>query len=83
VEIRGRAKTSLLTDLIENEPDLWRCRRCTWQVMGFETRIATVISVVAVLLGGGPPGSVSVTRCDSMVIWPLGQRTRPIRSTRT
>jgi hypothetical protein len=80
VEIRGRAKTSLLTDLIENEPDLWRCRRCTWQVMGFETRIATVISVVAVLLGGGPPGSVSVTRCDSIVIWPLGQR--PGRSDR-
>ena len=27
--------------------------------------------VVAVLLGGGPPGSVPVTRCDSLTIWPL------------
>jgi hypothetical protein len=29
------------------------------------------VSVVAVLLGGGPPGSVLVTRCDSLKIWPL------------
>jgi hypothetical protein len=29
------------------------------------------VSVVAVLLGGGPPGSVSVTRCDSLRIRPL------------
>jgi len=29
------------------------------------------VSVVAVLLGGGPPGSVPVTRCDSVKIWPL------------
>ena len=29
------------------------------------------VSVVAVLLGGGPPGSVSVTRCDSLRIRPF------------
>jgi hypothetical protein len=29
------------------------------------------VSVVAVLLGGGPAGSVSVTRCDSLRIRPL------------
>ena len=29
------------------------------------------VSVVAVLLGGGPPGSVPVTRRDSHKIWPL------------
>ena len=29
------------------------------------------VSVVAVLLGGGPPGSVPVTRCDSLRIRPL------------
>ena len=29
------------------------------------------VSVVAVLLGGGPPGSVPVTRRDSPKIWPL------------
>jgi hypothetical protein len=29
------------------------------------------VSVLAVLLGGGPPGSVSVTRCDSLRIWPF------------
>src|SRR4029453_19404637 len=29
------------------------------------------VSVVAVLLGGGPPGSASVTRCDSLRIRPL------------
>jgi hypothetical protein len=28
-------------------------------------------SVVAVLLGGGPPGSALVTQCDSLTIWPL------------
>jgi len=29
------------------------------------------VSVVAVLRGGGPAGSVSVTRCDSLRIRPL------------
>ena len=29
------------------------------------------VSVVAVLLCGGPAGSVSVTRCGSLRIWPL------------
>jgi hypothetical protein len=34
-------------------------------------RIYGSVSVVAVLLGGEPPGSVSVTRCDSLRIRPL------------
>jgi hypothetical protein len=33
-------------------------------------REGRAISVVAVLLGGGPPGSAPVTQCDSPKLWP-------------
>ena len=36
-----------------------------------EITIPRSVSVVAVLPGGGPPGSVPVTRRDSPKIWPL------------
>ena len=40
-----------------------------WDRPGPDLRICEC--VVAVLLGGGPPGSASVTRCDSLRIRPL------------
>jgi hypothetical protein len=49
------------------------CRACpTCGFAGLSHGVATrSVSVVAVLLGGGPPGSVPVTRRDSHKIWPL------------
>jgi hypothetical protein len=41
------------------------------QVEQTQRHSARSVSVVAVLLGGGPPGSAPVTQCDSLTIWPL------------
>jgi hypothetical protein len=42
----------------------------TFEILHTRARPRSV-SVVAVLLGGGPPGSAPVTRRDSTKIWPL------------
>jgi hypothetical protein len=58
-----------------HDPDhLARLSRSGWTVvdaLGLSARTYGSVSVVAVLLGGGLAGSVSVTRCGSLRIRPL------------
>jgi hypothetical protein len=49
--------------VVESQGDLTLDRQPSWSYGS--------VSVVAVLLGGGPAGSVSVTRCDSLRIRPF------------
>jgi len=68
---RNTSSSAATTDLLRartvNQPE----QAHHDQIEEPETHDRRSVSVVAVLLGGGPPGSASVTRCDSLTIWPL------------
>jgi hypothetical protein len=64
---RGPVDQTLTAPFIHSAPIIYG-HQPTRQLLHHDRRS---VSVVAVLLGGEPPGAASVTRCDSVMIWPL------------